>query len=330
MGQFLLLGVGAGLVSALLFGVVAVGSPAGMLLSYLAPLPILIVALGWHHLLGLLAVAVGGLATSFFLRSSAGIAFALGPALPAWWLAYLCLVGRPAADSPGGFAWMGTGRLLLWTAVVGSFIAIAAALGLGGGDHEQFVQTLRRATETLLRTDVGLPRPGPGGTIGGVPGETLVQLLVFLTPMVAAAVFSLTLAFNLWLGGRAVAMSGRLPRPWPPMAELRMPPVSLVLLGAGIVASLTVGWLGVAGRALSGGLSMMFALQGLALVHVATRGKQGRPAILALTYLFTILLGHILLPILAAAGMLDTATPLRHRLTRNSKPGGRNGPPPTT
>jgi hypothetical protein len=107
--------------------------------------------------------------------------------------------------------------------------------------------------------------------------------------MVAAAVFSLTLAFNLWLGGRAVAMSGRLPRPWPSVAELRMPPRLARPARAGIVASLTVGWLGVAGRALSGGLSMMFALQGLALVHVATRGKQGRPAILALTYLFTIL-----------------------------------------
>jgi FtsH-binding integral membrane protein len=107
-----------------------------------------------------------------------------------------------------------------------------------------------------------------------------------------------------------------------------MPLLALAFLGAALVASLASGWLGIAGRALAGGISMMFALQGLALVHVATREKQGRPALLALTYLFTILLGHILLPILAVAGMIDTATPFRRRLARNHKPSGRNGPPP--
>ncbi|MDN8875491.1 hypothetical protein Q0N10_14200, partial [Staphylococcus aureus] len=76
-------------------------------------------------------------------------------------------------------------------------------------------------------------------------------------------------------------------------------------------------------------LAMMFALQGLGLAHLATRGKQGRPAILALLYLFAILLGHIVLPLLAVAGMIDTAAPLRRHLTRH-KPPGRNGPPSPT
>ncbi len=329
MGQFLLLGFGAGLVSALLFGVVAVGSPAGMVLSYLAPLPILIVALGWHHLVGLLSVAIGALATSFFLRSSAGLAFALGPALPAWWLAYLALLGR-AVPSGSGVQWMPTGRLLLWTGVTGSFIALAAAIGLGGGDHAQFADTLRRATDSLLRSEIGMPRQGPAGTIGGVPADTLVRLLILLTPMVAAAVFSLTLALNLWLGAKVVSMSGRLPRPWPLIPEIRMPVVALALLAAAILAGLTAGWLGVAGRALAGGLSMMFALQGLALIHVGTNGRPGRGAVLALSYLLAIVLGHIVLPFLAVAGMIDTATPLRRRLTRTQNPRGRNGPPSST
>ena len=326
MGQFVLLGFGAGLVSALLFGVVAVGSPAGMLLSYLAPLPILIVALGWHHLVGLLAAAIGALAISFFLRSSAGLAFALGPALPGWFLAYLALTGR--ATSPAGVEWMPAGRLLLWTGAAGGLIALAAAIGLGGGDHAQFAETLRRATDTLMRTEFGMPRRGGPGTIGGVQGETLVRMLVLVTPIVAGAVFSLTLAANLWAAAKVVSLSGRLPRPWSPLPEVRMPLLALAFLGAALVASLASGWLGIAGRALAGGISMMFALQGLALVHVATREKQGRPALLALTYLFTILLGHILLPILAVAGMIDTATPFRRRLARNHKPSGRNGPPP--
>ena len=330
MGQLVFLGFGAGLVSALLFGAVAAGSPAGMVLSYLAPLPILIVALGWHHLVGLLGVAIGALATSFFLRSSAGVAFALGPALPAWCLAYLALSARASVGPTGPMEWMSSGRLLAWTGLIGGLIALAAAVGLGGGDYAQFAETLRRATDTLLRSELGMPRRGPTGTIGGVPGETLVHLLILITPMIAAAVFSLTLALNLWLGGKVVAMSGRLPRPWPSIPDTRMPTIALVLLSGGILAGLMSGWLGVSGRAVAGGLSMMFALQGLALVHIATREKQGRVALLALTYLFAILLGHIVLPILAVAGMIDTASPFRRRLTRSQTPRGRNGPPSST
>src|SRR4051812_16419246 len=45
----LAIGIGAGLVSALLFGVVITGSPLSMMLSVIAPLPIFIAALGWNH-----------------------------------------------------------------------------------------------------------------------------------------------------------------------------------------------------------------------------------------------------------------------------------------
>ena len=55
------IGIAAGLVAALLFSVVATGSPLGILLLYLAPLPILIVGIGWHPLVALLALAAGAL-----------------------------------------------------------------------------------------------------------------------------------------------------------------------------------------------------------------------------------------------------------------------------
>lgn len=326
MVQLVALGIGAGLVAALLFGVVAVGSPAGMLLSYLAPLPILIVALGWHHLVGLLGVSVGALAVSLALRSGAGLAFALGPALPAWLLACLALSGRAVPPS-GAVAWMPAGHLLLWTGVGGGLVALAAAIGLGGGDHAQFAEALRRATDALLRSEVGLPRHGPEGTIGGVPTELLARVFVLVTPAVAGAVFGLTLAVNLWLGAKAVFMSGRLPRPWQPLPEARMPGVALALFVSSLLVATASGWAGIAGRALAGAMTMAFALQGLALVHLATRGRPGRGGILGATYFLTLLLGHILLPFLALAGMIDTATPLRRRLTRDQTPRGRNGPP---
>ena len=60
MVQILLVAMGAGAAAALLFASVASGSLIATLLFYLAPLPILIAAIGWSHLAGLVARAARG------------------------------------------------------------------------------------------------------------------------------------------------------------------------------------------------------------------------------------------------------------------------------
>lgn len=338
MFQLVGLGLGAGFVSALLFAAVVTGSPAGMILSYVAPLPILIVALGWHHLLGLLAAAAGAFALSIALRSSAGLAFALGPALPAWGLAYLALLGRATADQsgrPGSSAagpvaveWFPIGRLLLWIGVAGSFIALAASIGLGAGDYDQFESTLRRVTETVLRIGSQPPPVTTPPGRGFLPSASVVSLLVFAAPAIAASVFSLTLALNVWAAGKVVSLSGRLPRSWPAIPDTRMHLAALGGLAAGLLLTLGPGFVSVAGRALVGGIGMMFALQGLALLHVATRGRAGRGATLTLAYILAVFFGGTFLPLLAIAGMIDTATRFRQRLALSSDHAGRPKDPP--
>ena len=98
MVNLLAIGIGAGLVSALLFGVVITASPLAMLLALISPLPIFIAALGWNHRLGLLAAVTGGIAMALALNVVAGVTFAVGLAIPSWWLAYLSLLGRPLQD----------------------------------------------------------------------------------------------------------------------------------------------------------------------------------------------------------------------------------------
>src|SRR5215470_2745714 len=99
MLQIVLVGLGAGAAAALLFASVATGSILATLLFYLAPLPILIVALGWNHWLGLIA----GVSAAVFLGALLGLyfftAFLIGIALPAWWLAYLSLLARPVGTN---------------------------------------------------------------------------------------------------------------------------------------------------------------------------------------------------------------------------------------
>lgn len=316
MGRAIALGAGAGLVSALLFGVVVTGAPAGMLLCYLAPLPIIIVALGWHHLLGLLGVAIGAIAISLLVRPAAGVAFAVAPALPAWFLAYLALTSRRTGDAQRSIVaeWLPAGTLLLWTGLAGAFVAMAAALALGRGDYAAFEGTLRDATETLLRTDFGLGSPNaPTGSQGVAPGS-VASLLLAIFPSVTAAVFALALAINVWVAGKAVSISGRMPRPWPSAPDIRMDRSALLAFAAAILLSFAPGFVGVLGRAVVGGVGMVFALQGLALLHAITRGRSGRIAMLTLVYILAVfVMGAV--PLLAVAGMIDTATPVRRRLS---------------
>ena len=105
MVQLVLIGISAGAAAALLFASVASGSLLSVPLFYLAPLPILIAALGWSHWAALIAavVASGGLAMIF--GGVFFLAFLAGVGLPAWWLGYLALLDRPASGPSPTLEW---------------------------------------------------------------------------------------------------------------------------------------------------------------------------------------------------------------------------------
>ena len=330
MNVQIILGIGAGLVSALLFAAVGTGSIPAMLLLYLSPLPILIVSLGWHHLLGLLALAVGGFALSVLVRPTAGLAFALGPALSAWLLAYLALLVRPATATasgpglPGVQRWFPVGHLLLWIGVAGALVAICSLTAASGGDFDRYQAALEQAASSFVG------RPTRRGRAGGalpdglaLPGPDFVRTMVLLAPGLLAAMLTIILAANLWLAGRTVAISGRLTRAWPDIPAARMPVAAIAIGAAGLVTAPMSGFPGIAGTAVVGGIAMAFALQGLAVVHFMSRGRSGRGLILAFTYVMTIALGSILMPAFALLGIADTAFPIRRALGGGTKP-----PPP--
>ena len=317
--KFLAIGIGAGLVSALLFGVVITGSPLAMLLSYVAPLPVLITALGWNHSSGLVAAVAGGLATALAFRFEAGLAFVVGSALPAWWVAYLALLGRPNAD--GTMEWYPVGRLLLWVAAAAALVTLAGVMALGSGDYEGYRTALRTSLAAILRS--GATPPPQGAAPDTV--ENLVDTLVSAVPYIASAVFALVFTLNLWLAARVVQTSQRLIRPWPYLPATTMPRQALLLMAGAIVLSLAPGFIGVAGLSLAGALTIAFALQGLAFVHETTRGRNARVAILTGLYVLIVFVGHTVLPLLAVLGMADIAMGLRHRIA--SRTAGPKTPP---
>ncbi len=169
MMQIVLIGLGAGTAAALLFASVLSGAPSAMLLLLLAPLPILIVALGWSHWAGLIAAAAAA-ACLAVLGPDVATAFLLGIGLPAWWLGYLALLARPA-PAPNGHEWYPIGRLVLWAAGINALIVGASLLSLGT-DLAGLQSALRAVLDSSCRAPRQPPLRSPPCSISGSPGAS--------------------------------------------------------------------------------------------------------------------------------------------------------------
>ena len=337
MTHYLGIGIGAGLVSALLFGVLLKATPLAILLYLVAPLPILIVGLGWSHKAALAAAAAGSLALVLVIAPFMGLAFAAYIALPAWWLAYLTLLGR---ETRAGLEWYPTGRLLGWIAATAALAFIAIAV-LSSPNHATFDAQLRGLAQTLVQSRLpatrpsvepprtGTPRadaPSTGSEAAGRDGTTasdpapqadadpadvtraeVADALARVVPAFAANGLALLLAFYLWASARIVKISGRLPRPWPDIPSTAMPRSTLVAVAAAVAMCFAPGYVGVFGVALLGAFSAAFALQGLAAFHDRSRGRPGRGLMLFGMYLILFVTQGIALVALTLFGLADTA-----------------------
>src|SRR6201995_2769958 len=85
----------AGCASALMFASIISGALISLLLLYLAPLPLLVIALGWGPLSATIASAAASFALAAIFGIPYGIGYVISVALPAWWLGHLLLLGRP-------------------------------------------------------------------------------------------------------------------------------------------------------------------------------------------------------------------------------------------
>jgi hypothetical protein len=312
MVQLFLIGLSAGAAAALLFASVASGSALSVPLFYLAPLPILIAAMGWSHWAALIAalVASSGLAAvfgGFFF-----ITFLAGVALPAWWLGYLALLARPVATAPGGLEWYPAGHLVFWAAPIAAGVVIGAMLSLGG-DLDTWRNSLRSGLERMLKM------PAPETSTDATP-DRLVDFLVAVLPPAAAVINTLTNIVNLWLAERIVKISGRLARPPSDLSAMRFPAYAPMLTAAVVAATFLPGIAGIFSGVLAASLLMAYALMGFAVLHAITRGVRSRPFMLGGAYVAVVIFGWPVI-VMSLLGLADTALDFRGRVLR------RRGPP---
>src|SRR5882757_5925514 len=210
MIAMVLITLAAGAASALMFASIVSGALISLVLFYLAPLPLMVASIGW----GPLCAPLGGIGAALGLGALFGLpyclAFAVPVALPAWWLGYLVLLGRPVDGAVSSLAseapaepeveWYPVGRILLWVAGFAALTTIAALLTLGT-DAETITGMLRRGLMRILRA----ADPQVAGE-----ADQFVDALVTIAPAAATIVAMMTLTLNLWLSAKVTATSGRL------------------------------------------------------------------------------------------------------------------------
>ena len=310
MMQLILIGIGAGVATALLFASVASGLLLSIFLFYLAPLPILIAALGWSHWAALVAAVTAAAGLAAFLSPLFFITFLVGIGLPAWWLGYLALLARPVA---GGMEWYPVGRIVVWAALLGAAVVIAVIPNFGF-DEESFRSGLRNVFERMLRAQTRASAEAPL-SLPGVDADKLVTFLVAVIPLAGAILATITSLLNLWLAGRIVKISGLLKRPWPSLADMQFPPFAPALLAVAIAGTFMPGIVGTIAGILSASLSIAYGILGFAVLHSITRAAKARPLLLGTSYAAVFVFGWPVL-IVAMLGLADTIFGFRGRIPR--------------
>lgn len=315
MAQLILIGIGAGAASALLFASVASGALISVLLFYLAPLPILIAALGWSHWAALVAAVTASIGLAAVFGGFFFVAFLIGIGLPAWWLGYLALLAKPAETAtPDSLDWYPVGHLVVWASVVGAIVVIAAILSIGMTE-ESFKAGLRNGLERMVRMRELAPgTPGPARE-----PSRLIEFLVLALPPAAAILTTITSMMNMWLAARVVAISGRLRRPMPELPAMRFPTQAPLLLAIAMAVSFAPGLIGIAGGVFAAALLMAFAILGFAVLHAITRVIAARVLVLGATYASVFIFGW---PVLAMVliGLADAALDIRGRFAKRGGP----------
>ena len=325
MGQIaligpVLVGLGAGAASALLFVSVVSGSALSLLLFYLAPLPILISVLGWSHWAGLAAGFTAATIIGALLGINHFLSFLVAVALPAWWLGYLSMLARSVGTNGSAtLEWYPVGRLVLWAALLAALVAMLAIPEFSTNRSQ-----LQAAVKELFERVQSAQADQNGWSAADI--DRIVDItLDFLLP-IATISFALRNIFNLWLAGCIVKMSGRLKRPWPDLSTLTLPPFALMLLGLAVVGSMLPDIAGTIAAIVAASLITAYAILGFAILHAVTRGFAFRAYLLFSAYFTVVVLAAPLLglPILAITvlGLADHAFRFRARMAQ--KPG-----PPT-
>jgi len=304
MGRTWILPAGAGVLSALLFLSIAIGSAGAVILGYLAPLPLFAMGLG----AGLISAATAGATAAALVGLIAGLipalTFAALLVIPAVLLIRQALLSR--IDTGGRLEWYPPGRLVIWLTGIGAALFLLATLFASGGRP---VEERLRGWLTALFT----------AYLGGAPPaqlQWLIDLLSAYPSIIVVSSWMTMIAINGILAQGLLVRFRHNLRPSPAIGTIELPrAVGPVTALAALLAALAGGWLEFAGRNLLVMLGFAFFFAGLGVVHGLLRQAGQAHLLLVGFYLFLLAFLWSGWPILLLAliGFVDHWAHLRQR-----------------
>ncbi len=320
-----LIGIGSGIVAAVLFASLATNTLLAAMLFYVTPLPLLLARLGLGSAAGQLAFATAATLVGFIISLKTAVFYGIAIGLPALMLGHLALLhrevlpedaeGRVLPDMQPVIQWYPPGRIIAWTAVLAGAL-ITLALLLLTGDAETYHKGVRRVFEESILPQV----QSSGVPIDTLRAEGYIALVSrLLLPSVGATIWMFVMLLNLWLAAKTTSISGLLARPWPRFANLEFPSLMTVGFVASVGAALLPGMPGVVAMAFVGAFAFAYLLLGLIVLHAVVADSPFRPLFLAGLYLGILLIDWGAFAV-AVIGLAEPLLELRQRALKRSAP----------
>ncbi|WP_420561461.1 DUF2232 domain-containing protein [Tepidicaulis sp.] len=338
-----IIGLGAGLVSAVLFLTTASGSLLALLPLLLSPIPLFVAGLGWGGRMAAFSGAAGFVFLSLISSFSAGLTFFLFAAFPAFWLSRQALFyERPAphvsrrglyppepAEERGeeeasdahpapaeGVIWCPPGDIAVWAALVAALLLVIAEAGIIWVGYEGLAAALRQtAGQSLLESGAAARFVAEQGL--PVEPQRLVALAAALLPAAATALWLFVILATMAAGQRILMRFGHNLRPMPDFDRMELPRPLLWAFGACFLFTFIPGEIAHFMGALIIALFIPYFLLGLAIIHAISRAWKARIVVLGLFYFLLLFFGWLAVPV-GLLGMMDPWLNLRGRLSAAS------------
>lgn len=310
MTRSLIFGSLAGLASAVLVLTAASGS-LGILLGYLAPLPLFFA--GLTH--GVTAVGIAGAVgtlVSGFNGLLAGSVYLATFAAPVALVVRQALLARPAteasagADVSDGLEWYPVGRLVLW--LVGWSLGLFGVALLLTADREgglpELLQPLLTQFLSVMQQDAGQ----------SADLEAMAKRLALLMPAVFGVSWLVMMTINGTLAQGLAVLLKQNRRPTPLYRSFTLSrPLAVALVAAIVAAAVLPGDVAFIGGTVAAILAFSFFLQGLAVVH-GLAAKAALPGlVLAAFYAALVVAGALVGILVVILGFIEEWAGFRRR-----------------
>lgn len=315
MSTKMLFALGLGGLSAVVSMAFLAGWPGGLLVVYLAPLPLLLAGLGGGAAAATVAGATGIMTAGLIGGAMAAGVYGLVHALPAWMVTRHALLQRSARD--GTQTWFPAGHNLCWLAALGAALLVAAAMASWGA-----------GTSVSKVISTGLDR-GVSGFMPDLSAAQRQEIVGFMTPLFAGGIgtsWMIMTVVNATLAQGILATMGRNLRPSPRLADLELTGWFGWTLASAAALALMGTLLGAPelqyiGRNLAMILTVPYIFLGLAVLHALALRVPFPGMFLAVFYIVLVyfVLNNLswIVILLAVTGMMEDWAGLRERLARH-------------